>query len=92
MSSTHLRLSLRGRELINVQELIFFFSHFLSAAGAGPADARHHRVLLPPAAGGRAAPAALRPLHRGHVRQGADGDHQTVRPGGEEGYFLWQEG
>lgn len=48
------------------------------AEGAGPTDPRHPGILLPPAAGRQLATPALCPLHRGHVRQRADGDHPTV--------------
>lgn len=53
----------------------------IPAAGAGPADPRHPGVLLPPAAGGQLSTPALCSLHRGHVRQRADGDHPTVSIG-----------
>lgn len=55
----------------------FKFSPF-TAARVGEADARHYRVLLQAAGGGGGSSDAYRPLHRGNVRQGADGGSETV--------------
>eukprot|EP00073_Rattus_norvegicus_P053792 XP_017456176.1 PREDICTED: probable ATP-dependent RNA helicase DDX41 [Rattus norvegicus] len=48
------------------------------SARAGSADPWHPGVLLPSAAGRQLPSPALRTLHRGHVGEGADGDHPTV--------------